>query len=373
MRQASPLPTKHGNPGFDLEDLYQQSIVMATMAELPKLTPAELNDSRAPELLAIQITCLVLMFTPFGVGEAVGTFLGVKGGSGRHIQALEPSQIQLYYKGIKVAEYTYPLIIGLSKISVLLFFWRIFGVRREFRIFFWTLSVLVTLWTLGVIITICVECEPYAAYWNRALGTCISTSRFYTALTIPNIITDAFIWVLPMPFLLHLDISWGKKLGLAFAFGLGSVVMIVSGLRLWTLYRHQNSIDITFDFTAVDIFSIVEPDCAFICCCLPCTFALFRIAYLKLTGKPIPQYQNTERSTLHDRFSKANFQNWGRRAEIGGSGVGKFTFLRLEDGRGSGVEGPRTEQQVEGLERGNELEEVRVEREVEVMREQRVG
>lgn len=66
-------------------------------------------------------------------------------------------------------------------------------------------------------------CRPFEYNWNRTIenGTCIDTSRFYTAQTIIGVVFDFIVVALPMPMLWGLQMKIRKKVALTGVFGVG--------------------------------------------------------------------------------------------------------------------------------------------------------
>jgi hypothetical protein len=79
----------------------------------------------------------------------------------------------------------------------------------------WTriLGALIIIWNIANIIAVLLICRPLARNWDFTLPrTCGSQPAFYFAMGLVNLITDAAIIVLPMPYLYNLRLAWRKKL-----------------------------------------------------------------------------------------------------------------------------------------------------------------
>jgi len=95
----------------------------------------------------------------------------------------------------------------------------------------WALIVLVTLQWIAFAMASFFQCTPVSYFWDRFTiqGTCFNIDGFYRAVTIPNIIFDFFIIILPLPLVWQLKASRLRKSGLTFLFGIG--LMFVSPIR----------------------------------------------------------------------------------------------------------------------------------------------
>ena len=56
---------------------------------------------------------------------------------------------------------------------------------------------------------------------------------FLITVLVLNLVTDVCIILIPIPIILPLRISWGRKLGLMFLFSAGIFVMIAAILRVY--------------------------------------------------------------------------------------------------------------------------------------------
>lgn len=84
-----------------------------------------------------------------------------------------------------------------------------------------TIGALIIVWNVSDIIAGFLICRPIAKNWNPALpGTCGSQPSFYFAMGMINLITDAVIIALPIPYLVRLRLALRKKV---FAIALLSV------------------------------------------------------------------------------------------------------------------------------------------------------
>ena len=99
-----------------------------------------------------------------------------------------------------------------SKLSVLLMYAAMIPKSSMLK---WAraLGGLITIWNIANIITVLLLCRPFAKNWDfELLGTCGSQPTFYFAMWFLNLVADAIIIVLPMPYLYNLQLAWRKKL-----------------------------------------------------------------------------------------------------------------------------------------------------------------
>jgi len=69
------------------------------------------------------------------------------------------------------------------------------------------------------------QCVPFAYNWDKTIpeGRCFNIFIFGQSSSIPNIVTDAAVLLLPIRTVMELKISIGRRIGLLLIFLTGSV------------------------------------------------------------------------------------------------------------------------------------------------------
>lgn len=104
----------------------------------------------------------------------------------------------------------FPLALGFIKLSVLLFYRRIFR-GRVFDILNWILIALVVLWTLGFFLVQIFDCRThFSTNWGplSELEKCLSSFNQLLAYSISDVIIDVFILVLPVPLVSIVNLNY---------------------------------------------------------------------------------------------------------------------------------------------------------------------
>lgn len=115
------------------------------------------------------------------------------------------------------------LSIGLTKLSILVLYSKVFTVR-SFTVASKCILVLVGLWSCATILTGIFICQPVAMNWDLTLtGHCGVQTTSYKITAGINIFTDVSIMLLPMPYLAKLQLPVREKLFLMGTFGVGIV------------------------------------------------------------------------------------------------------------------------------------------------------
>lgn len=108
------------------------------------------------------------------------------------------------------------------KVSVLLFYSRVFKGIPWFSITLWIVGAIVISWWIICDFVALFTCDPIAKAWKSKIpGHCMDTYQTYLGAAIPNVFTDFVLLILPLPLLWKLHTTKAKKLALFLVFGLG--------------------------------------------------------------------------------------------------------------------------------------------------------
>ncbi|EFX06590.1 pth11-like integral membrane protein [Grosmannia clavigera kw1407] len=280
-------------------------IILALIAVIFRFIARSIQ--RAPINRDDWVIILALLFVMGTVGMSVA---GGAIGAGKHIWATDMDQLTLIFKVIapalslfstirnggltdsKQILYSYTYIYAAScastKISILLFYQRIFpSINTAFRLsvmvgYFLSFSYPLIIW-----VTMANCCKPLSHYWNQfsgAKGKCIDVNKFFLALGIINMLNDVIILSIPIPLILSLQLSLRKKVAVTGILLLGGFVCVASALRIYYLTVFSSSTDLTWVMGPVFIWSAIEPSIGIVCACLPHLAPLWKLFHLKVTN-----------------------------------------------------------------------------------------
>ncbi|KAG7047236.1 integral membrane protein [Colletotrichum scovillei] len=249
------------------------------------------------------IAATILLAAITGI-QIAGTGLGF----GLHYWHVEPwastRLIQMFYIG----EQLYILAQIMAKISLLLFFSRIFFSSRWFYLTTQLFILFLILHAAIFLFLVIFECTPVTSTWNLddPSRKCMNIVAIGYSGAVFSVIEDIAILLLPIPELLRLQLSTKKKLWLSLIFGLGSFGCVTSMVRLKFLVHLSFTSDVTWDNVDVINWSLVEVSCAILCASLPALRPLLRFLVSRKPKKttdatPFEEYQPTYR---RDKFSK---------------------------------------------------------------------
>ena len=149
-------------------------------------------------------------------------------------------QCSPFSKIIYIGNFPYLIIISMTKTSILLFYFRLFGTagtRQVFRKLLYTTQAVVVLWFIGSIIPGTFRCHPIHDFWDSLIvGTpdarryCTNNNAYYVASSVFNVIIDFWILVLPISIVWTLQLSGRRKVGLSVIFLLGGLYVSCASL-----------------------------------------------------------------------------------------------------------------------------------------------
>jgi hypothetical protein len=100
-----------------------------------------------------------------------------------------------------------------------------FSTDRPSRLISHALIYILLAYCIAFSVATALQCIPLEYQWNKDIpgGKCFDVPLFWKSLSIPNIVTDVIILVLPIPTILRLRLSTPQKIGLFTVFLSGSM------------------------------------------------------------------------------------------------------------------------------------------------------
>lgn len=112
---------------------------------------------------------------------------------------------------------------ALIKASLLLLYYRYFGISKRFRWALYTCGAIIACWYIAVTFSTIFQCTPVSAFWDRTIqhAKCVDLVQFSIGSGITNLLTDVMILCLPMPMVWSLHMNRAQKWTLTGIFFLG--------------------------------------------------------------------------------------------------------------------------------------------------------
>ncbi|KAK9779539.1 putative Integral membrane protein [Seiridium cardinale] len=183
---------------------------------------------------------------------------------GHHIGYLEetnPEAVTLFFKYLVAISAWYYATIWISKLAICLLYLRLFPQKTVRVIMTFTAGVLIST-SVASIIADLAACTPFSATWGppEVQAThCINKEALFIWSTLPNIVTDVIMLVLPMPIVWRLHTSTQMKGALTVTFLIGGVGLAASILRFWAFSNTNSFTDATYNAVELIIWTVVEP------------------------------------------------------------------------------------------------------------------
>lgn len=197
----------------------------------------------------------------------------------------------------------YFLEIALLKLTLLLFFLRIFPKRATRKLLWATVAFNLFVGVLFIFLAM-FQCTPISFNWTNwtreTQGKCLNINALVWSNAIVSIALDFWMLALPLYEIFHLQLMWRKKISIAVMFCVGTFVTVVSILRLSSVVNFAASRNPTWDQANVIKWSNIECSVGIICACLP----TLRVILVKL----FPSLTDTTRRTVpsHGGYGSAS-------------------------------------------------------------------
>ncbi|KAK8190391.1 uncharacterized protein BKA78DRAFT_252685 [Phyllosticta capitalensis] len=220
----------------------------------------------------------MLLLVILAIPPAVFAPILADNGMGRDIWTLTSEQITNVLHYYFFGEIFYVVALGVSKISVLFFYLRVFP-AKDFRMIIYVVMGVCVVYCIVFGIVTAMQCTPISYAWTQwdglHEGKCNDIHiQGYVAAAV-NIVLDAIVMILPLKHLAGLNMGLKKKLMVMAMFSVGIFIVLTSIIRLASLVHFANSQNITWDYFEAGYWSLIEVYVSIICGCMPAHRFLF--------------------------------------------------------------------------------------------------
>ncbi|OAK93497.1 hypothetical protein IQ06DRAFT_341216 [Phaeosphaeriaceae sp. SRC1lsM3a] len=231
---------------------------------------------------------IVIVAWFFCMGAQICLLLGMTHGAiGRHAWEISIDKYGYYSRVILAAPLLYAIGTAAAKCSLALFYRRL-DPNKIFQAFVWfTLAVTFGAYT-AIFFSLLFACKPIAGSWDPALfgvAVCINRGGIYIAQAVIGIVTDVLLLALPIPTVMKLQMPNKQKIGLVGIFGVGSITIVTSIVRLIILLPALTTPDQTWVIGEGSLWIFVEANLLIMCCCLATLRRFFKHFAPRLIGE----------------------------------------------------------------------------------------
>lgn len=148
-------------------------------------------------------------------------------GLARDVWTIPFEQITNFVRFIYISEILYFFHIALLKVSLLLFFLRIFP-KMVVRNLLKGTIVFTIVYGIAFVVVAIFQCRPISYYWTswdleHNDGKCINVNALAWSNAIISIVLDVWMLVLPLYEVFKLQLTWRKKISVAMMFFVGTL------------------------------------------------------------------------------------------------------------------------------------------------------
>ena len=132
----------------------------------------------------------------------------------------------LFLKASFARTILYTCAAPLIKLSLLLFYLRLFAPTRSFRFFSYAVAIFLLGWWLSFLVAETLQCTPKdhdVSLTSIYTGPCVNIQALDTSLLATNVLTDIIVLVMPCPIILKLKLPRRKKMQLLGIFMIGGL------------------------------------------------------------------------------------------------------------------------------------------------------
>ena len=190
--------------------------VISTLAVILRLIARRISAARYG---ADDVLVVVALFLTYALNA--NEIVAVRFGFGKHQLSLPLRHIEKFLLNDWTVQMVFATAISVTRFSLLLFYHRLFPVRR-FNIIAIATGCILIGWWLSFCLAVIFSCIPVKNYWDKSIpGHCLDEHALSWGLTGSELIANIIMVVLPIPWLWDLRLVWSKKLALIGLFLLG--------------------------------------------------------------------------------------------------------------------------------------------------------
>ncbi|RAK98865.1 uncharacterized protein BO80DRAFT_411456 [Aspergillus ibericus CBS 121593] len=269
---------------------------------------------------------LMIIGAILNFGLSITIMIGSQYGIGKPALAISESDTVPMLKCIWVTRFLYTLSMGLVKMSLLWFYLRL-DPRKYMRwavffVMFFNIGL-----SLASFIGALASCRPPSLFWtNPTSSHCMPLAqqqRFYEVNGVLNIVTDILTYLLPVPMLVGLQLSWRKKGAILGIFGLGTLSIAAACVRYDVVMKLSTAKDDYYMILADSLnWCTIEAYVAIFCGCAPSLSVLIKARLPAILGSRTTKPQDSAPTPGASYLQRRNPLKSNRRRGLGDTTLG---------------------------------------------------
>ena len=180
---------------------------------------------------------MLTFLQPFTMGHATTLWISLSQGLGKHRVDVSKENLIKMLQCLYAGNILFLFSISFSKLSVLVFYCKIFGVRtysvKAWRWAVYAIFGLTVAWPFAFLGFAAKQCSPTAKYWDESIpGNCTHMYTYFISGTTTSVFIDIAILTVPLLPLWRLQMRHGRKLAVVVVLLLGYGYVLDSKLYL---------------------------------------------------------------------------------------------------------------------------------------------
>ncbi|KAI4277174.1 MAG: hypothetical protein L6R35_006162, partial [Caloplaca aegaea] len=275
---VSVIPSLNDNRGTEIVIIVAVMTAVSTIAVILRLIGRKLSAAPYGTDDFLILVALILTY-----GLDVNEIVAVHYGFGKHQLMLSLDHIEKFLLNDWTIQIIFACAISTTRLSLLVFYHRLFPVRRFTIVAIITGCILIG-WWIAFIFAIVFSCYPIASFWNKTIvGRCVNEHTLSWGVTGSELATNIIMLVLPIPWLWDLRLAWTKKLALIGIFALGCFICISCIVR-FPLLASLKQTDASWTIVPAGIWIVVECNIGIASVCVPLMWPLISLDFSSLSA-----------------------------------------------------------------------------------------
>ncbi|KAL4908856.1 hypothetical protein BDW74DRAFT_73708 [Aspergillus multicolor] len=281
---------------------------------------------------------LMIIGAILNFGLSITIMIGSKYGIGKHALAISENDTVPMLKCIWVTRLLYTLSMGLVKMSLLWFYLRL-DPRKYMRWAVFFVMFINAGLSLASFIGALAACSPPSLFWNDPTSSgCMPMGpqqRFYEVNGVLNIVTDILTYLLPVPMVYGLQLTWRKKGAILGIFGLGVLSIAAACVRYDFVKKLATASEDYYMLLADSLnWCTIEAYVAIFCGCAPSLSVLIKAYAPSLFGSSTAKYPNSAQTpgASYQQRQRRNPLKSSRRQGLGDTTLGSQDAIVDEHG-----------------------------------------
>ena len=217
---------------------------------------------------------LIIAALIFTYGLNINEIIAVHYGLGEHQLMLSLDHIMRFLQADWTTQIIFGCAISLTRLSLLFFYRRIFATKT----FHWLsviMGVFLVAWWISYVTAVILSCRPVNAFWDQSIkGHCMNEMTLAYGLTATELVMNIALVIMPIPWIIRLNLPKEKKFAIGGVFMLGGFVLVACSLRFPFLAEFKYT-DASWTIAGSGIWVNIEANVGIASVCLPVMRPLF--------------------------------------------------------------------------------------------------